>query len=55
MRDIAALNDVTDVTKALISPIHANDYVFQHFGGSQKCISDITSFLKPIKTVYQEP
>jgi hypothetical protein len=40
------MNDVNEVMKALVAPVHPFGYVFQHFGGSQKCIQGHYQFFE---------
>ena len=37
-RNIDVTKDVNEVMKALVAPVRPFGYIFQHFGGSQKCI-----------------
>jgi hypothetical protein len=37
-RSLDITKDVNEVMKALVAPVRPFGYVFQHFGGSQKCI-----------------
>jgi hypothetical protein len=46
LRNIDVMHDVNDVMKALIAPVRPFGYVFQHFGGSQKCIQGHYQFFE---------
>jgi hypothetical protein len=45
-RDIYFEKDVNEVMKALVAPVCPFGYVFQHFGGSQKCIQGHYQFFE---------
>ena len=45
-RQINILKDVNDVMKAFVAPVRPFGYVFQHFGGSQKCIQGHYQFFE---------
>jgi hypothetical protein len=43
---IDVMKDVNEVMKALVAPVRPFGYVFQHFGGSQKCIQGHFQFFE---------
>ena len=45
-RMIGAMKDGNEVMKALIAPVRPFGYVFQHFGGSHKCIQGHYQFFE---------
>jgi len=45
-RSIDVLNDTNEVMKALVAPVRSFGYIFQHFGGSQKCIQGHDQFFE---------
>ena len=45
-RPIDVRRNMNDVMKALVAPVQPFGYVFQHFGGSQKCIQGHYQFFK---------
>jgi hypothetical protein len=45
-RTIDLMKDVNELLKALVAPVRPFGYIFQHFGGSQKCIQGHNQFFE---------